>query len=185
MIDHLIHKDLIEQCKKGGRQAQYKLYRLYSTAMYNICLRMVKNEMDAEDILQNSFIDVFTKLESFRYESTIGAWIKRIVINNCINFLRSKKIHFEELDDRFKENTEKEPEIGHSDVNVRAVNEAVFQLPTGYRTVFTLYLIEGYDHKEISQILNISEATSKSQYSRARRKVKEILLSQQFTPNYS
>ena len=80
-----IHRDIVEGCLTGNRLAQQKLYQLYSQAMYNICLRMLNNETDAEDLLQNSFVDVFTKLHYFRFDSSIGAWIKRIVINNCIN----------------------------------------------------------------------------------------------------
>ena len=83
------HKDIIEKCKKGNRQAQFELYRLYSKAMYNVCLRMVNNEQDAEDLLQNSFVDVFTKLHSFRYQSAVGAWIKRIFLKTIDSILKS------------------------------------------------------------------------------------------------
>jgi RNA polymerase sigma-70 factor (ECF subfamily) len=135
---------------------------------------MVKNEADAEDILQNSFIDIFTKLDTFRFQSSIGAWIKRIVINNCINFLKKRRLYFEEIDERIGNQeapqTEEEPRL-----NVQAINDAIFQLPDGYRVVFSLYQMEGYDHKEIAEILNVSEQTSKSQYSRARKKLREIL----------
>ena len=82
------HRDIVEKCMKGDRKAQFDLYRLYSQAMYNICLRMLNDDLDAEDLLQQSFVDVFTKMSNFRYESSIGAWIKRIVVNNCINFLK-------------------------------------------------------------------------------------------------
>ena len=169
-----IHRDLVEDCKKGQRKAQFELYQLYSKAMFNICLRMVKNEADAEDMLQNSFIDVFTKLDSFRFQSTIGAWIKRIVVNNCINFLKKRRLYFEEIDDRIGDRedtpTEEEPRL-----SVQAIKDAIFQLPDGYRVVFSLYQTEGYDHKEIAEILNVSEQTSKSQYSRARKKLRELL----------
>ena len=171
-----VHRDIIEACKKGNRQSQFELYRLYSKAMYNICLRMVKNELDAEDLLQNSFIDVFTKLNSFRYQSSIGAWIKRIVINNCINFLKKRRLHFAEWDEKIPEQaspeSNKDEEIK---LSVDKVNEALLQLPDGYRVVFSLYLMEGYDHKEIASILDISEATSKSQYSRAKGKLRQLL----------
>ena len=147
--------------------------------MYNSCMRMVNNEMDAEDILQMSFVDVFMKMDSFRHESTIGAWIKRIVINNCINHIKRKKLHFESLDDGYKqlEDETQEPVIEESDLNIAKVKSAIDQLPDGYRMVFTLYTLEGYDHQEIGEILEISEATSKSQYSRAKKKLKNLLLS--------
>ena len=93
------HRDIIDNCRQGSRQAQFELYRLYSKAMYNICLRMLKSEMDAEDILQNSFVDVFSKLHTFQHQSSIGAWIKRIVINNCINYLKKRRLDIEELND--------------------------------------------------------------------------------------
>lgn len=174
-----VHRDIIESCKKGNRQSQFELYRLYSKAMYNICLRMVKNELDAEDLLQNSFSDVFSKLYSFRYKSSIGAWIKRIVINNCINFLKKKRLRFAELDERVSSREVVEaPVVEDKGLTVENVNNALLQLPDGYRVVFSLYLMEGYDHKEIAEILSISEATSKSQYSRAKSKLRQLLQGQ-------
>ena len=151
--------------------------------MYNVCIRMVKSDLDAEDLLQNSSVDVFTKLDTFRYQSSIGAWIKRIVINNCINFLKKRRLYMEELQDHHVGVAEEEDDGPSFGLSVQEVQFALDQLPDGYRVVFSLYLLEGYDHKEISDILNISEATSKSQYSRAKRKLKEILLSKSLNSN--
>ena len=159
---------------RGDRKAQFELYRLYSQAMYNICLRMVNDQLDAEDLLQQSFVDVFTKLDSFRYESSIGAWIKRIVVNNCINFLKKRRLLVESLDDSYHQVANEEPDDKLL-VNTGAIKKAIGQLPDGYRVVFSLYLFEGYDHNEIGDILSISEATSKSQYSRAKKKLKDLL----------
>ncbi|MFK8007854.1 MAG: RNA polymerase sigma factor [Saprospiraceae bacterium] len=170
-----IHRELVEDCKLGKRQAQFELYRLYSKAMYNICLRMLKNDMDAEDLLQNSFVDIFTKLDSFRFQSSVGAWIKRIVVNNCINFLKKRRLEIQELNEQITQQPEPEEEIYIPKFSVESINHALFQLPDGYRVVFTLYLMEGYDHKEIAEILEISEATSKSQFSRAKKKLREII----------
>jgi RNA polymerase sigma-70 factor (ECF subfamily) len=179
------HRDIVEACKQGDRQAQFELYRLYGKAMYNVCLRMVKNETDAEDLLQNSFVDIFTKLDSFRFQSSIGAWIKRIVINNCINFLKKRRIQLEELDverhDHSSPATTPPVQIG---LNVEVIKKAMLELPDGYRVVFTLYLLEGYDHKEIGEILGVTEATSKSQYSRARRKLQDIINSRKQSSNF-
>jgi RNA polymerase sigma factor (sigma-70 family) len=178
------HRHIVERCKRGDRQAQFELYRLYSQAMYNICLRMVKNQADAEDLLQSSFIDVFTKLDTFRYQSSIGAWIKRIVINNCINFLKRKRVRFEELEPRHAETAAAEVEINDprkDHFQVEEIKRAMMELPEGYRAVFSLYLLEGYDHKEIAQILDVTEATSKSQYSRAKKKLRSIMRSQKMT----
>ncbi len=175
------HQEIIDDCRQGNRQAQFELYRLYSKAMYNICLRMLKDDMDAEDILQNSFVDVFTKLHTFQHQSAIGAWIKRIVINNCINFLKKRRLDIEELNDNHINVTDERPNDNDAEdypMSIEQINQAVHLLPDGYRVVFSLYLFEGYDHKEIGEILGVTEATSKSQYSRAKKKLKHILSSQ-------
>lgn len=179
------HKEIVEKCKAGNRQAQFELYRLYSKAMYNVCLRMVRDELDAEDLLQNSFVDIFTKIETFRYQSSVGAWIKRIVINNCINHLKKKKIYFQELEDQHAavpEDNEIPGEYSQG-LSVEAIKQALYELPDGYRVVFSLYLLEGYDHREIGEILDIAETTSKSQYSRAKAKMREILRAQKLVSN--
>jgi RNA polymerase sigma factor (sigma-70 family) len=171
------HRDLIERCKEGKRDAQFELYRLYSKAMFNTALRMVQNSRDAEDLLQSVFIDVFTKIDSFRFESSIGAWIKRITVNKCINFLKSRRLSLQELPEYGLEaaagaTADSEPDPRYT---VDAINRAIAALPEGYRVVFSLYAVEGYDHEEIGQILGITEATSKSQYSRAKAKLRDIL----------
>ncbi len=168
------HRDLIERCREGRRDAQFELYRLYSRAIYNTALRMVQHPHDAEDLLQSVFVEVFGKLDSFRYESSIGAWMKRITINKCINFLKSRRLALSELtpfNDRADE-PQPEPE---SPYTVERINRAISELPDGYRVVFSLYAVEGYDHEEIAQILGVAEATSKSQYSRAKAKLREML----------
>ena len=153
--------------------------------MYNVCLRMVKHEADAEDLLQNSFVDVFTKLHTFRYQSSVGAWIKRIVINNCINFLKRKRVFFEELDVRHDAlQVSEDPFPSDKGLDLETVKRALMDLPDGYRTVFSLYLLEGYDHKEIAGILGVTEATSKSQYSRAKQKLRAIITSKQLTSKF-
>ncbi len=175
-----IHRDIVESCKLGNRQAQFELYRLYSKAMYNVCIRMLKNDLDAEDVLQISFVMIFSKLDTFRFQSSIGAWIKRIVVNNCINFLKKRRLEIEELKEKHTNSAREEyyEEVEPSSFSVEAINHALMKLPDGYRVVFTLYMMEGYDHKEIASILEVSEATSKSQYSRAKKKLKELLSSQ-------
>jgi len=167
-------RELVERCIRGERTAQYNLYRMYSKGMYNICLRMLNNSMEAEDVLQESFIDVYKKLHTFKYESTPGAWIKRIVVNNCINKLRKRKLILEDIDEgRFL--VEEEVEIKDHSLEVSKIKKALNHLPDGYRAIFSLYALEGYDHQEIGQIMNISESTSKSQYSRAKKKIRELI----------
>jgi RNA polymerase sigma factor (sigma-70 family) len=168
------HRDLIERCREGRRDAQFELYRLYSRAMYNTALRMVQNPHDAEDILQSIFIEVFGKLDSFRYESSIGAWMKRITVNKCINFLKSRRLMFSELTP-FSDRAEDQPPEREPAFSVEKINRAIADLPDGYRVVFSLYALEGYDHEEIAQVLGITEATSKSQYSRAKARLREVL----------
>ena len=172
-----IHRDIIEGCKKGNQRAQYNLYKLYSKAMFNVCFRMMNKREEAEDMLQDSFTDAFHRLPSFRYDSTFGHWLKRIVVNNCINELKRKKADLSYFDDMawFENNEEDKEEAYGNGLTVDNVKKAMERLPDGSRVIFSLYLLEGYDHVEISQILNISESNSKTQYMRARIKVKEIL----------
>jgi len=172
-----IHKEIIELSKAGNGKAQTKLYSLYSNAMYSICMRMLIITEEAEDALQEAFTEVFDKLESFRYDSSFGAWIKRIVINTCINKLKAQKAllsYTDEIGTEYEE--EEEPDIEDLELKVKNVHNAIQKLPDGYRIVFCLYLLEGYDHTEISEILKISESTSKTQYMKARKKIKEILI---------
>lgn len=160
----------------NDRRAQFELYKLYSKGMYNICLRMVNNESDAEDIIQHSFMDVFSKLHMFKFESSIGAWIKRIVINNTINFLKKRKLQISELNDQIQISVQ-DDQVDEVHLEIDSIKNALGKLPDGYRVVFNLYAFEGYDHKEIGEIIGVTEATSKSQYSRAKKKIKEILSS--------
>lgn len=169
-----IDKSVIESCKKGNRIAQYTLYNQYSKAMYNLAYRMMNNREDAEDVLQESFTEAFRNLKSYRYESTFGAWLKTIVINRSINQLRKRKIEIftDEFTDKIDDENTVDPDLSS---DMQKVFESIEMLPLGYRLVFTLYLLEGYDHKEISEILDISESTSKSQYLRAKKKLKQLL----------
>jgi len=171
-----IHRDIIELSKAGNQKAQYQLYKLYSKAMYNVCYRMMNNQAEAEDLLQDSFIEAFMKLDTFRYESAFGAWLKRIVVNKCINHLKKRRtqlVYTENIPEISLDNDSNiEPEL----LKVKHIHKAMEALPEGYRVVFSLYLIEGYDHSEIAQILGITESTSKSQFSRAKQKIKEVLI---------
>lgn len=173
-----IHSELIAKCKKGNKLAQYKLYQLYARAMYNVCLRMVNQEEDAKDLLQDGFIKVFQHIKTFRNESTFGAWIKRIMINTCLGHLRRNRPDFNQLEKDMEEiipDQQPQADSENLKLEVEKVKKAIKKLPDGYRLVFNLYLLEGYDHEEISQILGISTSTSKTQYLRAKRKIKDIL----------
>lgn len=173
---HLQHKALIEQSKKGDRKAQFALYNQYVDAMFQISLRMLNNRADAEDTLQESFVKAFKNLNQFKYESSFGAWLKKIVINTCINHLKKRKLKWVEMEDaaiEMKIETTESP-LNHLP-KIEHIKEKIKLLPDGFRVVLTLYLLEGYDHSEISQILNISESTSKTQYHRAKNKLKQLI----------
>ncbi len=133
---------------------------------------MMNDNMDAEDAMQLAFIKVFKNIKQYEYKSTPGAWIKRIVVNSCLDQLKKKKIHFEEINDRTEVVEEETVEPNY---NIDMIKNAMAKLAPGYRAVFNLYAIEGYDHKEIAGILETSEANSKSQYSRAKQHLKKII----------
>ena len=172
-----IHKDIIEASKRGKDKARFELYNLYSKAMFNVCFRMMGNREEAEDMLQEAFTQAFLKLDSFRYESGFGSWIKRIVVNTCLNAINKRKVDLVYCDEVYShEQTEGEKE--ELEFNTKNVLDAMKQLPEGGRMVFSLYLLEGYDHGEIAQIMEISESTSKSQFMRAKRRIVNILKEQ-------
>lgn len=169
-----IHKDLVEKSKNNDRNAQYQLYELYVDAMFNIGIRMLGSKEDAEDIIQESFIEAFKQLHTFRYESTFGAWLKRIVVHKCINFLKLKKIELAPIEDHDYYLTD-ETIDSVSSIDITKVKKGMELLPKGYKQIINLYLIEGYDHIEIGEILGVSNSTSKSQYHRAKKKLIEII----------
>ena len=172
-----LHDEIVQRCRDGDSKAQYQLYQLYAKPMLNVSMRIVNNTYDAEDILQEAFVDMYRKLHTFRGESTFGAWFKRIVVNKSINAIKKKRLITTDLEnetDEVKEETSEEVSFPYS---VQQVQDAIEQLPAGYRAVFSLFLFEGWSHKEIARELNISESTSKSQYNRAKKKIREILKS--------
>lgn len=173
-FSHNIHQGVIERCKSGERQAQYELYKLYAKAMYNTSLRITGNTAEAEDVLQEAFVNAFKNIHSYNGKATFGAWLKRIVINKSITAVNRRKVEFISLEGQgsLQEEADESEVLPES---VAQVQGAIKELPEGYRIVLSLYLLEGYDHKEIAGILNISESTSKSQYNRAKKKLKETL----------
>lgn len=168
------HVELVNECRNGSRKAQFELYKLYASAMYNVALRIVNDDAEAEDVLQEAFLDAFNRIKDFRQETTFGLWLKQIVINRAINYLRKRKLDLISLDDV---EVADEPNYDESEtvLKVEAIKAAIAELPDGYRVVLTLYLFEGYDHEEIAHILKITENTSRSQYMRAKRKLNSLL----------
>lgn len=176
------HYNLVMECKQGSKKACYELYRLYSKAMLNVAFRIVNDIGDAEDILQESFVDAFSKLKDFRQETTFGLWLKQIVINRSVNLLRKRKVAWVDLDENLMETlSDGDIDDGEEDIQekVLRVKNAMNKLPDGYRVVLSLYLLEGYDHEEIGQILGITQNTSRTQYLRAKRKLADILKQKQ------
>ncbi len=143
--------------------------------MYNVCYRIVRDEASAEDVLQESFINAFKNLDNYRGDSAFGAWLKRIVVNKSLTHLSKRKLERMPEDDRFDVMMEEQDDFEGFPLAVDTVKAAILKLPDGYRTVLSLYLLEGYDHEEIGQVLGISESTSKSQFSRSKKKLLEIL----------
>lgn len=158
---------------EGDEKAQFRLYKLYYKAMYSVSLRIVNNEVDAEDIMQEAFLKAFRKIKTYKGEVSFGAWLKKIVVNRSLDYLKKRKVHFEEINERTTEIPDYQ--FKPKKVDVKAIKKAIQKLPDGYRVVLTLYLIEGYDHDEISQILGISNSASRTQLLRAKRKLKELL----------
>jgi len=173
-----IHISLIERCRKGDESAQMEIYKLYFRAMFNISLRIIGNSAEAEDIMQDSFLKAFRNISACRENSAFGGWLKKIVVNQSIDALRDKiKIRFEEESkipaDLFSEQDQGETES--STETTEKVKKCISELPEGYRLILTLYLLEGYDHEEIGQILKIKASTSRSQFARAKHKLLELL----------
>ena len=167
---------LVQQCLKGDRQAYKLLYNRYNAAMYNTALRIVNRTDDAEDVLQESFIDAFQQLARFEGRSTFGAWLKQIVVNKSISHLRKKKMLMSDLNDGIHEIADEAKENEDTlFISVDTIKKAVQQLPDGYRTVLSLYLFEEYKQEEIAAMLNISHGTVRTQYMRAKHKLVNVL----------
>ncbi len=135
---------------------------------------MVNNATDAEDVMQEAFLNAFTKIDTYEGKVSFGAWLRKIVINKSLDLLKKRKVKFEEINEKIPD--EEEPLfMDASDFDINRLKKAIMQLPDGYRVVLTLYLLEGYDHEEISQILGISNVSSRSQFMRAKVKLRELL----------
>ncbi len=164
---------------QNDSEAQEKLYKLYAPKMFGVCLRYAKNHMEAEDVLQEGFIKVFLHLKDYRNEGSLEGWIRRTIVNTAINFYRKSIKSSKDLDIDGIEIANSDDETVLDQLSTRELLDAIRELPDGYRIVFNLNVLEGYTHKEIGQMLSLSENTSKSQLSRARqvlqKKLKNLL----------
>lgn len=169
--------ELVEKCKQGDPGSFRKLYELYSKAMFNTSFRILNNVAEAEDVLQESFIDAFKHIHRFENRSSFGSWLKQIVVNKSISALRKAKMLLVDIDGTQVHELPQEDTVDEREIQLRVaeVRKAVAGLPDGYRTVLSLYLFEGYDHEEIAEILQIKETTARTQYIRAKQKLLAIL----------
>ena len=136
-------------------------------------MRLINNTAEAEDVMQEAFLKAFTKIDTYKGEVSFGAWLKRIVINRSLDYLKKRKVKFEEINEKTNQLPDYQMEI--KEVNMKVIKDAIQKLPDGYRVVLSLFLIEGYDHEEISEILGISNSNSRTQYLRAKNKLRELL----------
>jgi RNA polymerase sigma factor (sigma-70 family) len=170
-----INRHIVERCRAGDKKAQYELYKLYAKAMFNVSMRITNDYAEAEDVLQESFLSAFQNIKNFRGDSTFGSWLKTIVVNKSIALVKKRRFAFIPIEERDYIELSEERSEEEIDFQVAAIRKAIQKLPDGYRVVLSLYLLEGYDHGEIAEVLQITEATSKSQYSRARKKLVELM----------
>jgi RNA polymerase sigma factor (sigma-70 family) len=170
----LSEQELIDGCRKGGRSFQKALYERFARKMTVVCMRYSKTTAEAEDILQEAFVKVFQGIKDFRQESKLETWITRIMVNTALNLQRKKLYLFPMVD--VEELDLPQEELSVSSIHFSQLLEMIQSLPQGCQIVFNLFAIEGYNHKEIAELLKISEGTSKSQYARARSLLQQKLL---------
>lgn len=161
---------------KNNAAAQEALYNRFSPRMLGVCYRFSKNREDAEDMLQDGFIKVFTQLHQYRNEGALEGWIRRIIVHTCINILKKNKKFNDCVDLIHANSIQVKEDMIPSIMQAKQVVECIRLLPLGYRTVLNLYAIEGYSHKEIAQMLEIEESTSRSQYTRAKAMLEDVLI---------
>lgn len=175
-MDNKSQVHLIEKCKNNDSRAQMQLYDRYCKAMFNTAYNFVKEDDTAQDVMQEAFVKAFKKIHSYTGEATFGAWLKRIVINQSLDWLKKQKLQTVELnEDVVYMDDDSSWEIDN-EIKISAIYECIETLPQKCKNVVKLYLLEGYDHQEVAQILEISEVASRSQLSRGKSKLKELLI---------
>lgn len=172
----MLQHELIEDCKRNSRRAQFKLYNRYCQGMYCVARRFVPDPYEAEDAMQEAFVKAFQKLHQFNGEVTFGAWLKKIVINKCIDKLKAKKLELLTINEQVLTTVEDQNDWTiENDVGIKEVKAAIENLPEKYKYPLMLFLIEGYDHEEIAEILNISQVASRTLVHRGKKKLQHEL----------
>ncbi|MBU3012669.1 sigma-70 family RNA polymerase sigma factor [Polaribacter vadi] len=179
-----LHQSIIDQCKDNNAKAQMQLYNLYCKAMFIISYRYVNDKCVAEDVMQEAFLKAFKNINSYKNEVPFGAWLKRIVINQSIDYLKKKKLELVSINDEVTTKEDEEDWKVDSSISIDGVVEKINNLKDKYRLVLTLYLLEGYDHQEISQVLNITENTSRTHLLRGKKLLKEQLKNTNYAAGY-
>jgi RNA polymerase sigma factor (sigma-70 family) len=178
----MTEEQMLVGCIKNNATAQEELYHRFSPRMLGVCYRFAKNREDAEDMLQEGFIKVFTQLHQYRNEGALEGWIRRIVVHTCINVLKKNKKFADSVDIMHANGIRIKEDMIPSIMQAKQVVECIRLLPLGYRTVLNLYAIEGFSHKEIGDLLEIGESTSRSQYTRAKAMLEDILTRKNIIP---
>jgi RNA polymerase sigma-70 factor (ECF subfamily) len=185
MFDKENDLELINRCLKNEAKAQEELYRKYARKMYGVCLRFAKNKPDADDIMQESFIKVFVNLKHFMFAGSFEGWIRRIITTTAINFYKKNLKHMQELDINEMEEKLRTEEIGDQEVEKEDLISFVQELPDLNRIIFNMFVIDGFSHKEIGNMLNIPENTSKSHLHRAKLELQKKIVKSQKVKTYS
>ena len=172
----MTEEQLLAESIRNNTSAQEELYMRFSPKMLGVCYRFAKSKEDAEDMLQEGFIKVFTQLQQFKQEGSLEGWIRKIVVHTCINHLKKNKKFSESVDLIYANSIHIKEDMIPSIMQAKQLVECIRILPLGYRTVLNLYAIEGFSHKEIGEMLDIKESTSRSQYTRAKAMLEEILI---------
>jgi RNA polymerase sigma factor (sigma-70 family) len=167
---------LLQGCLHKDAVAQQEFYSRYSPKMLSVCYRFAKNREDAEDMLQEGFIRIFSQIHQFQHKGALEGWIRKIIVHTCINMLKKNKKFNENVDIQHAQHLFVREEAVPAIIQAKQVIECIRMLPVGYRTVLNLFAIEGYNHKEIAEMLDIEESTSRSQYTRAKSMLEDILI---------
>jgi RNA polymerase sigma factor (sigma-70 family) len=185
MKEDRIHEKLITKCKTGDQTAQFEIYKLYYKAMYNVSFRIVQDSMEAEDVMQEAFLSAFGKMDLWSGEVSFGSWLKKIVINKSLDYLKKRKLNETGIDS--KDFASDEPDYLNEEListKVEDVKKAVGELPDHYRVVLAMFLFEGFTHNEIAEYLNITPESSRVRYKRAKEMIVKSINSKPVATNF-